>query len=97
MLPRTLSILLVITIQVIFAVGHHFGPAGVLIDKDPDAILQPLGGRPADEDADDAVDGSKVIRGLLDVRQDSCPSGYAVCNDGGRVERNFSRGKTDFD
>ena len=83
MLPRFFPILLVVGIWAIFAVGQDFVPAGTLVVKDPDTILQPLSGRPADEDVDEAVDDSKVIRGLLGVRQDSCPIGYAVCNDGG--------------
>ena len=83
MLLRILPVLLVIGIQASFAVGQDFVSAGTLAVKDPDTILQPLSGRPADEDADEAADDSKVIRGLLGIRQDSCPTGYAVCNDGG--------------
>lgn len=82
MLPRFLSILLVIGTQALFVVGQDFAPPGLLV-RDPDTILQPRRGRPADEDADDAADNPKLIRGLLRVRQDSCPSGYAVCNDEG--------------
>ena len=82
MLPRLLSVLLVIGVQVIFVVGGDFATPEVL-SRDPDTILQPLSGRPADEDSDGAVDNPRLIRGLLGVRQDGCPIGYAVCNDGG--------------
>jgi len=88
MLPRFLSIILVIWIQAIFVVGQEFAPPEILAAKDPDTILQPLAGRPADEDTNEASDNPKVIRGLLVARQDNCPNNYAVCNDGGWAARN---------
>ena len=83
MLPRFLSILLVIGVQAVFVVGLDFGAPEMLAAKDPNTILQPLSGRPTDADAEKATDGSKVIRGLLGVRQDSCPTHYSACSDGG--------------
>lgn len=93
MLPRFFPILLVVVIQAVFGAGQDSVHAGTLAVKDPDTILQPLSGRPADEDVDEAADDSKVIRGLLGIRQDSCPTGYAVCNDGGLVGRHFNRAR----
>lgn len=81
MLPRFLSVILVIGIQVIFVVGQEFAPQEILAAKDPDTVLQPLAGRPADEDMNEASDNPKVIRGLLVARQDGCPNNYAFCND----------------
>ena len=83
MLSRFLSILLVIGIQAVFVAGQSFAPPEILAARDPDTILQPRAGRLADEGADDAVNDSKVISGLLGIRQDSCPTNYALCNDGG--------------
>ena len=41
---------------------------------------------------EDAVDDTKVIRGLLTrtVKRQSCPGGYGLCNDGGWVLFYFS-------
>lgn len=83
MLLRLLSVLLVVGVQVVFVVSQDFAPPEILAAKDPDTVLQPLGGQRANEDADDAVNGSKVIRGLLGVRQNDCPTNYAACTDGG--------------
>ena len=83
MLPRLLSVILVIGIQSIFVVSQDFAPPEIPAANDPDTIFKPLAGRPADEDVDEAFDNPKVIRGLLVIRQDSCASGSAACNDGG--------------
>jgi len=97
MLPRFLSILLVIGIQAVFVAGQDFAPPEILAAKDPDNTLQPLVGRPADEDAEGVVDNPKVIRGLLGIRQNSCPNNYAACNDGGWVQCCFSWPGADYD
>jgi len=83
MLSRFLSIILVIGIQAIFVVGQDYAPPVILTADDPNIIFQPLAGQFADKNADDAIDNPKVIRGLLVMRQDKCPIGYAMCNDGG--------------
>ena len=72
-----------IDIQAVFVAGQDFAPPEVPAAKDTDNTLQPPVGRPADEDADGAVDNPKVIRGLLGIRQNSCPTNFAACNDGG--------------
>ena len=83
MLPRFLSILLVIGIQATSVVGQEFATPEILAAKDPDTILQPFVGRIAKDEADEAGDNPRVIRGLLFVRQDNCASNYAACTDGG--------------
>ena len=83
MLPYFLSILLVIGIKTILVVGQEFAAPEILAAKDPDTIFRPLLGRIAKDEADEAVDNPRVIRGLLTVGRDSCPSNYAVCPDGG--------------
>ena len=72
-----------IGIKTIFAVGQEFAAPEILAARDPDTIFQPLLGRIAKNEVDEAVDNPRVIRGLLIVGRDSCPSNYAVCPDGG--------------
>jgi len=81
---RIASVLLVASIQLIAAADEQpeFAPPDLLVAGDPDTVLQPYTGNPAK--ADDAVDDTKVIRGLLNLStRQSCPGGYGVCNDGG--------------
>ena len=72
-----------IGIQTILVVGQEFAPPEILAAKDPDTILQPPLGRIAKDEADEAVDNPRVIRGLLFIRQESCSFNYAACTDGG--------------
>lgn len=62
-----------------------FAPPGTLVsDTDSDAAaLIPYVGSPVR--TEDAVDDTKVIRGLLmrSVKRQYCPGGYGLCNDGG--------------
>lgn len=60
-----------------------FAPPGTLAsDGGSDEELRPYVGNPVR--TEDAVDDSKVIRGLLVryVKRQSCPGGYGLCNDG---------------
>lgn len=60
-----------------------FAPAEVLESGgDPDTALVPYVGSPVR--TEDAVDDTKVIRGLLGViKRQSCPGGYGLCSNGG--------------
>ena len=83
LLFRLTSILLIAGIQLVaaaddkpaFATPDIFASLG-----DSDTTLRPHVGKPVH--GDDAVDETKLIRGLLVTRQ-SCPGGYGLCNDGG--------------
>jgi len=80
---RIASVLLVASIQLVAAADGQpeFAAPDIFVSAgDPDTTLQPYVGNPVK--GDDAVDDTKVIRGLLMSRQ-SCPGGYGVCNDGG--------------
>jgi len=75
------SIVLTIGIRLVVAADAQpeFTPPGVLTSVgDSDTALQPYPGQ-----ADDAVNETKFIRGLLTQRQASCSSGYGVCSGGG--------------
>lgn len=82
MLFRLTSILLIVGIQLVAAADKpEFATPDILASLgDPDTMLKPHVGKPVQ--AGDAVDETKVIRGLLMARQ-SCPGGYGLCNDGG--------------
>ena len=83
MLFRLASILLIAGVQIVVAAGDkpEFAPPDIFSSvDDPDTTLQPYVGKPVV--GDDAVNESKLIRGLLVTRQ-SCPGGYGLCNDGG--------------
>ena len=78
------SIVLVAATQLVAAADGHpeFAPPDILTAVgDPDTTLQPYVGNPVK--GDNAIDETKVIRGLLMTRQSSCPGGYGLCNDGG--------------
>jgi hypothetical protein len=82
------SILLVVGAQVVAAADDQpeFIPPGVLaFGETPGTPLRPYVGKPVQ--VDNAVDDTKVIRGLLarSIKRQSCPSGYGVCNDGAWV------------
>lgn len=77
------SVLLVAGVQIFVAAGDlpEFAPPDLLTSvDDPGTVLQPYVGNPVK--SNNAVDETKVIRGLLMTRQ-SCPGGYGLCNDGG--------------
>ena len=62
----------------------QFAPPEILESGgDPDTTLIPYVGSPVR--TEDAVDDTKVIRGLLKrtVKRQSCPGGYGLCNNGG--------------
>ena len=83
MLFRLTSVLLIVGIQLVAAADEkpEFATPDILASLgDPDTMLKPHIGNPVQ--ADNAVDETKVIRGLLMARQ-SCPGGYGLCNDGG--------------
>jgi len=83
LLFRLTSILLIAGIQLVAAADEkpEFATPDILASLgDPDTTLKPHVGNPVE--ADDAVDETKLIRGLLVTRQ-SCPGGYGACNDGG--------------
>lgn len=61
-----------------------FAPPEILAsDGNSSSTLQPQIGNPLR--TDDAVDETKVIRGLLmrSAKRQSCPGGYGLCNNGG--------------
>ena len=81
---RFASILLVVFIRLVVAADGQpeFAPPDLLVSiGDPDTTLKPYVGNPVK--ADNAVDETRVIRGLLMTRQSSCPGGYGLCNAGG--------------
>ena len=83
MLLRLASILLIASIHIVAAAGDkpEFAPPDILVTtEDPDETLRPYVGNPVE--ADDAVDETKLIRGLLMTRQLRCPGGYGLCSDG---------------
>jgi hypothetical protein len=96
MLPRFLSIILAIVAHAVFAIGQDFASPEILAAGDPDSILEPLAGRPADQAVDGAVYESKVIRGLLGRRQGGCSNNYFVCGPGW-VECRFGWVQADYD
>jgi hypothetical protein len=79
MLLRCLAIILAAVAQAIFVTGQDFAPPEILA-ADSDSVLEPLAGLPTD--AYEAVDTSKVIRGLLGRRQLGCSSSYFACGTG---------------
>ena len=84
MLFRFASIVLVAAIRlVVVADGQsEFAPPDLLVSiGDHDMTLKPYVGNPVK--ADNAVDETKLIRGLLMTRQSGCPGGYGLCNAGG--------------
>jgi len=84
LLFKLASIVLIAGIQLVVAANAQpeFAPPEVLTSAgDPDTTLQPYVGNPVQ--GGDAVNETKLIRGLLMTRQSSCPGGYGVCNDGG--------------
>lgn len=84
MLFRLASIVLVTGIQLVVAANDQpeFAPPDVFTSLgDPDTTLQPYTGNPVK--SDDAVNETKLIRGLLMARQSACPGGYGLCNGGG--------------
>jgi hypothetical protein len=84
LLFRLASIILVAGLQLVAAADDQpeFAVPDVLASTgDPDTTLQPYVGNPVK--GDNAVDETKLIRGLLMTRQSSCPGGYGLCNDGG--------------
>ena len=84
LLFRLASIVLVAGIQLVVAADAkpEFAPPEILTSAgDPDATLQPYVGNPVQ--AGDAVNETKLIRGLLMQRQSGCAGGYGLCNDGG--------------
>ena len=84
MLFRFASILFVAFIRLVAAADGQpeFAPPDLLVSiGDPDMTLKPYVGSPVK--ADNAVDETKVIRGLLMTRQPSCPGGHGLCNAGG--------------
>lgn len=93
MLPRLFFILLAIMIRAVLIIGQDFAPPEILV-ADPDSVLEPLAGRPADPN--EAVDESKVIRGLLGRRQTSCSSNFFACGSGW-VKRHFGWGDSNCD
>lgn len=88
MLLRFLSFLFAVVICVVLVVGQDLAPPEILA-AGPDSFLEPLAGRPADV-TDEAVDESKVIRGLLGRRQTTCATNYFACGPG-CVEYHLSR------
>jgi hypothetical protein len=79
---RLASIFLVAGIQIVAAADGkpEFATPDILVSGDSDTTLKPYVGKPVK--GDEAVNETKLIRGLLTTRQ-SCPGGYGLCNDGG--------------
>jgi len=84
LLFRLVSIIIVAATQLVAAADDkpEFASPDILTSVgDPDTVLKPYIGKPVK--GDNAVDETKLIRGLLMTRQSGCPGGYGVCNDGG--------------
>ena len=84
LLFRLASIVFIAGIQLVVAADAQpeFATPDVLTSAgDPDTTLQPHVGNPVQ--GDDAVNETKLIRGLLMTRQSGCRGGYGLCNDGG--------------
>ena len=80
---RLVSIALVAGIQLVAAGDNQpeFAPPDILTSAgDPYTALQPYVWNLVN--ANNAVDGTKLIRGLI-TRQSGCPAGDETCSDGG--------------